>query len=739
MAEVDGEGQATDARCSHLLTDDPFHTIVPTSRRLYVGGLDESVTEKELADRLRPFGTVANIDLRPGNQVFRGFSYITATMTKANVKKCISAYAHSTWRGMKLRIEEAKPDYQERLKREREAQVTNVKEIQAREQPRLDRKRKRSLIIELPRAACTAQKADVEQETNVAVKAVLEKTLAATGNNGKWVWWKKIKSGKIAPVVKITMMRKGKKRIVVVNPMKYRSNHKRFEDQPQVSNDGKRAGNARIIKEPSILDVYRKIGIESFSTDIPNHSASTSLPSKSVSNPPGHLDIPKEVTSKPDSSNRTESPGKITSSITGKPLATSREAQQKKNTRATATPYDFDDDEDSDDNFFRTTSKKSQGRRKRIPGTDRLWDDLEGDEEDDRNYANQIKSVGDEDVSRELQSEKSSALQLLKSMALWGAGAKAKPIEEPTVVKESVGEGAKEMEVAESNATRSIMWIEPARFDPNDDGSRIYLLEEDSNQVSDGKDDEMKDAKEEVGATSELHTIGDAQSEEETAEPVDVTPLPESVPSSPPKTASLFASIPPTKPAEETSVSYKVNANLRALVFGGSADLPAASFSLFGGSDNSAMDVDTDVPVQADAENMSGLTGDALRVRAGAVGEAIVGQRTHFSLLGALGIEAPAEEPGNDAARVTETKQKAITMTSADGEAAPTALFSKPKMFFFHLDDPELSKSDDLQRNWEETRRDLTAEYKRKHRSAARRSIRSRGGPVGRSGGAFEG
>ncbi|KAI8842072.1 hypothetical protein BC829DRAFT_401816 [Chytridium lagenaria] len=145
--------------------------------------------------------------------------------------------------------------------------------------------------------------------------------------------------------------------------------------------------------------------------------------------------------------------------------------------------------------------------------------------------------------------------------------------------------------------------------------------------------------------------------------------------------------------------------------------------------------------VQLDAENMSGLTGDALRIRAGARGESIVGKRTHFSLLGALGIDEMEDQPDVKLAQTDVMEPEKIT--GMDEIVAGENLFAKPKMFFFHFDDAELSKRsiyeptytfmrtssiEDIQRDWEASRRELTLEFKRKHRSAARRSHRSHRG-----------
>ncbi|RIB18286.1 hypothetical protein C2G38_1358934 [Gigaspora rosea] len=48
----------------------------------------------------------------------RGFAYIIIESTADNWKKCMSLFNGVKWKGMTLKIQDAKPDYKQRLKEE---------------------------------------------------------------------------------------------------------------------------------------------------------------------------------------------------------------------------------------------------------------------------------------------------------------------------------------------------------------------------------------------------------------------------------------------------------------------------------------------------------------------------------------------------------------------------------------------------------------------------------------------
>lgn len=88
-------------------------------KRLFVGGLSESITEKDIQDRFKPFGTIQSLDLSTRQSVTGSrFAHVTLSTSLHSFGKLISIYHGTKWKGCELRIEEAKQDYETRLKRE---------------------------------------------------------------------------------------------------------------------------------------------------------------------------------------------------------------------------------------------------------------------------------------------------------------------------------------------------------------------------------------------------------------------------------------------------------------------------------------------------------------------------------------------------------------------------------------------------------------------------------------------
>ena len=104
------------------------------TKRIHISGLTPAITAKDLSDRLASFGTVKSIDgfgLLDGVGKPRKFAYATMETTKAKLARCASKslvvvvpevttftgmnlLSGVTWKGAKLRLGEAKPDYRER-------------------------------------------------------------------------------------------------------------------------------------------------------------------------------------------------------------------------------------------------------------------------------------------------------------------------------------------------------------------------------------------------------------------------------------------------------------------------------------------------------------------------------------------------------------------------------------------------------------------------------------------------
>ncbi|KAF9264124.1 hypothetical protein L218DRAFT_979746, partial [Marasmius fiardii PR-910] len=92
------------------------------TKRLHISGLTPALTPSDLSTRLSTFGTVKSLDgfgLLDAVGQPRKFAYATLEATPAALKRCFTSLSGTTWKGAKLRIGEAKPDYRARLAEER--------------------------------------------------------------------------------------------------------------------------------------------------------------------------------------------------------------------------------------------------------------------------------------------------------------------------------------------------------------------------------------------------------------------------------------------------------------------------------------------------------------------------------------------------------------------------------------------------------------------------------------------
>ncbi|KAH7326820.1 hypothetical protein B0J17DRAFT_680790 [Rhizoctonia solani] len=89
--------------------------------RLHISGLTPSISESDLKQRFSTFGQVQNVDgvgKLDGVGRPRKFAYLTLETTQPKLSRCMNLLSGSTWKGAKLRIGEAKPDYKARHERE---------------------------------------------------------------------------------------------------------------------------------------------------------------------------------------------------------------------------------------------------------------------------------------------------------------------------------------------------------------------------------------------------------------------------------------------------------------------------------------------------------------------------------------------------------------------------------------------------------------------------------------------
>ncbi|KAI6008647.1 hypothetical protein EDC04DRAFT_3146340 [Pisolithus marmoratus] len=88
------------------------------TKRLHISGLTPSITSTDVLRRLSTFGSVKSLDGfgkldALGNP--RPFAYATLEGKEKDLARCMNVLSGSTWKGTKLRIGEAKPDYRQRI------------------------------------------------------------------------------------------------------------------------------------------------------------------------------------------------------------------------------------------------------------------------------------------------------------------------------------------------------------------------------------------------------------------------------------------------------------------------------------------------------------------------------------------------------------------------------------------------------------------------------------------------
>ncbi|ORZ02438.1 hypothetical protein BCR43DRAFT_9901 [Syncephalastrum racemosum] len=170
-------------------------------KRIYIGGLHESIDEKQVHDRFDRFGKVSQISIAKDMEgKCRGFGHMSITTTENMWKKCISSYNKTKWRGSVLILENAKDDYMEVRRKQAEAE--------AREAPRRERTRKR-----------IAQGGPVRYAKNMNV---------VTDNNmGKRRGWQRGRYGRAIAVVRL---KRPDGTMIVYDPSHYKNSLTKFDE-----------------------------------------------------------------------------------------------------------------------------------------------------------------------------------------------------------------------------------------------------------------------------------------------------------------------------------------------------------------------------------------------------------------------------------------------------------------------------------------------------------------------------
>ncbi|TFK20277.1 hypothetical protein FA15DRAFT_759512 [Coprinopsis marcescibilis] len=94
----------------------------PITKRIHISGLTTAITADDINKRLSTFGSVKAVEgvgLLDGVGQPRKFGYVTLETTTGKLTRCMNLLSGSTWKGAKLRLGEARPDYAERTALER--------------------------------------------------------------------------------------------------------------------------------------------------------------------------------------------------------------------------------------------------------------------------------------------------------------------------------------------------------------------------------------------------------------------------------------------------------------------------------------------------------------------------------------------------------------------------------------------------------------------------------------------
>ncbi|PWN49659.1 hypothetical protein IE53DRAFT_331659 [Violaceomyces palustris] len=87
-------------------------------RKIHVSGLNQNFTKEDLRERFSTFGTIHEVhgwpEAKDANGRQKPYAFISMDASLASIKKCVSLLSGTTWKGAKLRIGEARPDWMER-------------------------------------------------------------------------------------------------------------------------------------------------------------------------------------------------------------------------------------------------------------------------------------------------------------------------------------------------------------------------------------------------------------------------------------------------------------------------------------------------------------------------------------------------------------------------------------------------------------------------------------------------
>uniref|UniRef100_A0A2K6CU66 Nucleolar protein 8 n=1 Tax=Macaca nemestrina TaxID=9545 RepID=A0A2K6CU66_MACNE len=119
------------------------------TKRLYVGGLSQNISEADLQNQFSRFGEVSDVEIitrkdDQGNPQ-KVFAYINISVAEADLKKCMSVLNKTKWKGGTLQIQLAKESFLHRMVIQRISQRTSSSVLTVNVKQRRHRLRSRAI------------------------------------------------------------------------------------------------------------------------------------------------------------------------------------------------------------------------------------------------------------------------------------------------------------------------------------------------------------------------------------------------------------------------------------------------------------------------------------------------------------------------------------------------------------------------------------------------------------------
>ncbi|PNJ71522.1 NOL8 isoform 3 [Pongo abelii] len=119
------------------------------TKRLYVGGLSQDISEADLQNQFSRFGEVSDVEIitrkdDQGNPQ-KVFAYININVAEADLKKCMSVLNKTKWKGGTLQIQLAKESFLHRMDIQRISQRTSSSVLTVNVKQRRHRLRSRAI------------------------------------------------------------------------------------------------------------------------------------------------------------------------------------------------------------------------------------------------------------------------------------------------------------------------------------------------------------------------------------------------------------------------------------------------------------------------------------------------------------------------------------------------------------------------------------------------------------------